>query len=121
MGRRNVAVGAALVAGLAVTSGGWFLSAYEGQPQEFSSCHFEGDTLVLTYMHGANERVAPSLDTRGKDLVVQLRTRQGRGITPLIGLGGEARFSLMGGPRPVRYADGRELECLSVTGADVTS
>lgn len=120
MSRRNKVTGAVLATGLVVTSGGWFLSANAGFDEQFSACHFEGDTLVLQFIHGANQRVAPSLDVRGDDLVVSLRTQPGRGLSPAIGLGGEARFGLMGGPRTVRYPDGRELECKSVTGADVS-
>lgn len=66
---------------------------------------------LLTYMYGANQAVEPRIDTRGGDIVVSLSTQSGDGLTPAIGLLGEARFSVFGGTAPVRYPDGEQLPC----------
>jgi hypothetical protein len=107
---RHVVVG--LVAlGLLVTSIGWYLSARSETGQPFDSCHFEGDILVLTYSYGANQAIGPRIDTRSRDIVVFLSAEVGDGITPAIGLSGEARFLTFGGPAPVLYPDGEPLPC----------
>lgn len=100
-----------LTVALAVTSGGWYLSANGGHEEEFASCRFEGNTLVLTYLHGVRTRVEPSIDARGGDLVVSLRTRSGGGVQPAIALFGEVQFQSFSGPTTVRYPDGRVLDC----------
>lgn len=96
---------------LVVTSVGWYRSAAAGAEQRFDSCHFEGETLVLGFAYGANQAVEPRIDSRGGDVVVSLRTHAGSGDTPDVGLLGEARFAVFGGPAPVRYPDGEQLSC----------
>ncbi len=66
-----------LLAGLVITSVGWYRAADAGTERTFDSCRFDGDTLVLSYMYGVNEIVSPSLDTTGADIVVALRVKQG--------------------------------------------
>ena len=100
-----------LAVGLLVTSVGWYRAASAGSDQRFESCSFDGTTLVLTYLYGANERVSPTVDARGKDLVVALHVDAGEGATPSIGLSGEARFSIFGDPTSVRYPDGEKVDC----------
>lgn len=86
------------------------------QPQRFESCHWNGETLVLSYTYGVNERVSPTIDTRGDGPVrVALRIERGDGISIQVGLGGVARFLVYGGPTEVRYEDGPELRCLGAT------
>lgn len=104
-----------LLIGLVVASVGWYRSDHaEGTDiNRFDSCRFEGDTLVLTYVYGANQLISPSVDTRREYIVVGLNTKVGDGITPAIGLSGEARFIIFGGPRSVRDADGHGLDCPS--------
>ena len=55
--------------------------------------------------------VSPSIDTRGPDVVVALRTHVGDGLTPAILLAGQARFTVFSGPRTIRYSDGDQLNC----------
>lgn len=97
--------------GLVVTGIGWHLGASAGAEGRFDSCHFEGETLVLTFAYGANQAVEPRMDTRDGDVVVSLSTQAGSGDAPDVGLLGEARFSVFGGVAPVRYPDGEELRC----------
>ncbi len=97
--------------GLVITSVGWYMSANAGAEQRFDSCRFDGDTLVLRYIYGANEAVEPRIDARGGDLVVSLSTQRGEGVTPAIGLLGEVRFTVFGGAAAVRYPDGEQLSC----------
>jgi hypothetical protein len=99
-----------LAVGLVVTSVGWYLSTRTGE-RRFDSCRLDGDLLTLSYSYGANEMVSPSIDTRGPDVVVALRTHVGDGITPAIRLTGQARFTVFSGPRTVRYPDGDQLNC----------
>ena len=107
---RFIIVGA-LTVGLLVTSVGWYRVASTGSEQHFDSCSFGGQTLVLSYFYGANERVSPTVDTRGNDVVVALHVDAGKGPTPSIALPGEARFAIFGEPTIVRYPDGKKLDC----------
>lgn len=100
-----------LAVGLIVTSVGWYLSTLHGGERRFDSCRLDGDLLTLSYSYGANEMVSPSVDTRGPDVVVALRTRVGDGLAPAIRLSGRARFTVFSGPRIVRYPDGDQLDC----------
>ena len=102
-----------LTVGLVVTSIGWYWSTHGGSDQRFESCHFEGETLVLSYRYGVNQSVSPSIDTRSGDVVVSLRVRAGHGSVIDIGLMGDARFAVYGGPSTVRYRDGKTLDCPS--------
>ena len=107
---RYVLVGL-LTVGLVVTSIGWYLSTRTGGERRFDSCRLDGDLLTLSYSYGANEMVSPSIDTRGRDVVVALRTHVGDGLSPAIRLTGHARFTVFSGPRTVRYPDGDQLNC----------
>lgn len=99
-------VGAVLLGGLI-----WLRTSHE-QPRRFESCRWEGDTLVLQWLYGANERVGASLDARGGgELTVALAGEVGDGDRVDIGLSGEARFAVYGGRTAVRYEDGTPLKC----------
>ena len=100
-----------LAVGLVVTSVGWYLSTRAGGERRFDSCRLDGELLTLEYSYGTNEMVSPSIDTRGPDVVVALRTHVGDGLTPAIRLTGRARFTVFSGPRAVRYPDGDQLDC----------
>ena len=105
-------IGPALLAvGLLASSIGWYHSATGGSDQRFESCRFDGDTLVLSYFYGANQVVSPSVDTTGPDVVVALHVKWGGGVTPAVGLIGDARFGIFGGQSTVRYPDGEVLDC----------
>ena len=104
-------IAGALAVGLLVTSVGWYRVASAGSDQHFDSCRFDGQNLVLSYLYGANQRVSPTVDTRGGDVVVALHVEAGTGSTPDIGLTGEARFAIFGEPTTVRYPDGETLDC----------
>jgi hypothetical protein len=112
---RYIIVGV-LTVGLLVTSVGWYRLASAGSDQHFDACRFDGQTLVLSYSYGANERLSPSVDTRGGDVVVALHIEAGAGSTPDIGLTGEARFAIFGEPTTVRYPDGEKLDCSQSSG-----
>ncbi len=107
---RYVLLGA-LILGLSVTGAGWYLSASSGSERRFESCRVDEGSLALAFEYGANEAVRPSMDTRGRDVVVGLNVESGEGDTPAILLHGEARFQLFGDPDTIRYSDGRELSC----------
>lgn len=100
-----------LLVGLVATSVGWYRAADAGAGRPFSSCRFDGDTLVLSYTYGVNDAVSPSLDATGPDIVVALRVKHGGGSVPAVGLTGEARFAIYGGHRTVRYPGGEALTC----------
>lgn len=100
-----------LAVGFVVTSVGWYLSTRTGGERRFDSCRLDGELLTLSYSYGANEMVSPSIDTRGPDVVVALRTHVGDGLTPAVRLTGQARFTVFSGPRTVRYPDGDQLNC----------
>jgi hypothetical protein len=100
-----------LAIGLLITSVGWYRSASAGGYQHFDACSFDGTTLVLSYSYGANQLVSPRVDMRSRDVVVALDSERGEGLTPMIGLSGEARFSVYAGQQTVRYPDGQRLEC----------
>ena len=100
-----------LLAGLVVTSVGWYRAADAGGERTFESCRFDSDTPVLSYTYGVNEIVSPSLDTTGADIVVALRVKRGDGSAVMIGLTGEARFAIYGEDRTVRYPGGEVLTC----------
>ena len=107
---RYVLLGA-LVCGLLATTAGWYLTAHEGSEEAFESCRIEEGYLVLGFAYGANYAVRPSMDIRGRDVVVALNVERGDGPAPAILLHGEARFMLLGGSDTIRYADGKVLDC----------
>jgi len=104
--------GAVVVLGiaLAATSIGWYLSAHPGGVQ-FESCHWEGDALVLGYTYGSGDTVSTMVRPEDDHVVAQLRVDEPDGPRPAIALTGEARYPVSGGPLPVRYPDGNELNC----------
>ena len=112
---RYIIVGV-LTAGLLATSVGWYRVASAGSDQHFDSCRFDGQKLVLSYSYEANERVSPTVDTRGGDVVVALHVEAGTGSTTDIGLTGEAGFAIFGEPTTVRYPDGEKLDCSPKSG-----
>ena len=77
---RYIVVGV-LTVGLLVTSVGWYRVASAGSDQHFDSCRFDGPALVLSYSYGANQRVSPTVDSRGGDVVVALHVEVGKGST----------------------------------------
>jgi hypothetical protein len=107
---RSIIVGV-LTVGLLVTAVGWYRAASAGSEHHFDSCSFDGQTLILSYFYGANQRVSPAVDTRGNDVMVALHVDAGRGPTESIALPGEARFAIFGEPTTVRYPDGKTLDC----------
>jgi len=109
-----------LATALAVTTLGWIrasdnLQLGEDAPARFDDCTFDGGKLILKYSYGANQLVAPSVDTRhGDRIVVELSTKVGEGVTPAIGLYGQAEFLMFGSdetPPVVEYPDGQRLKC----------
>jgi hypothetical protein len=103
-------VGAVLVVALAVTSIGWYLSAHPGGTR-FESCHWEGSDLVLGFTYGTGDTVRTQVNPQGEDVVAQLRVDEGGGNHTTQLLTGESRFQISGGPHPVRYPNGAELNC----------
>jgi len=95
---------------LVVTSAGWYLSAHPGG-ERFESCHWEGEVLVLGYAYGSGDTVSTMVHPDGDDVVAQLRVDEADGARSAVALVGEARYPVDGGPRPVRYPGGAELNC----------
>lgn len=104
---------------LLITTVGWMratesIQLGEDAPARFDGCTFDGNTLVLRYSYGANQMVAPSVDTRQQDkIVVKLDTEVGDGMTVAIGLAGRAKFLVYGadGDTTIEYTDGKRLTC----------
>jgi hypothetical protein len=103
---------ALLGVGLVVTSIGWYLSAHPGGVR-FESCHWQGEDLVLGYTYGSGDTVRTLVNPQSDDVMAQLRVDEGGGDHTTQVLQGEARFSIAGGPRPVHYPNGAELNCPS--------
>jgi hypothetical protein len=103
-------VGAVLVVALVVTSIGWYLSAHPGG-ERFESCHWEGETLILGYSYGSGDTVSTMVHPDGDHVVAQLRIDESGGDGPAIGLMGESHYPVGGGPLPVEYPNGAELNC----------
>jgi hypothetical protein len=51
------------------------------------------------------------VNPQGEDVVAQLRVDEGGGNHTTQLLTGESRFQISGGPHPVRYPNGAELNC----------
>jgi hypothetical protein len=102
-------VGALLGVGLVVTSIGWYLSAHPGGVR-FESCHWEGSDLVLGYTYGSGDTVSTMVQPSNDHVVAQLRVDEGDGDHTST-LSGESRYPVSGGPRPVEYPNGAELNC----------
>lgn len=101
---------ALLGVGLVVTSIGWYLSAHPGG-ERFESCHWEGETVVLGYTYGVGDTVSTMVRPEGDHVVAQLRIDRAGGARPAMALTGEARYPVSGGPLPVQYPNGAELNC----------
>jgi hypothetical protein len=99
-----------LVIALLVTSVGWYLSAHPGG-ERFESCHWEGNDLVLGYSYGSGDTVSTMVHPVGDHVVAQLRVDRADGTQAGVGLDGEARYPVSGGPIPVRYPNGADLNC----------
>ena len=95
---------------LVVTSIGWYLSAHPGGTR-FESCHWEGQELVLGYTYGTGDTVRAMVRPQSDDVVAQLRVDEAGGNHTSQVLDGESRFAIAGGPRPVHYPNGAELNC----------
>lgn len=103
-------VGALLVAALAVTSIGWYLSAHPGGVR-FEACHWEGSTLVLGYTYGAGDTVSTMVHPENGHVEAQLQVHEPSGNRSQQTLTGEARYPISGGPLPVKYPNGAQLNC----------
>ncbi|HEY3530977.1 MAG TPA: hypothetical protein VGK78_17665 [Nocardioides sp.] len=103
-------VGAVLVVAVVVTSIGWYLSAHPGG-ERFESCHWESDSVVLGYSYGVGDTVSTMVHPEGDHVVAQLRIDRASGAQPAVALMGEARYPVSGGPLPIEYPNGAELNC----------
>jgi len=101
---------ALLGVGLVVTSIGWYLSAHPGG-ERFESCRWEGDTVVLGFTYGVGDTVSTMVRPEGDHVVAQLRIDRAEGPAASVALTGEARYPVSGGPLPVQYPNGAELNC----------
>ena len=95
---------------LVVTSIGWYLSAHPGG-ERFESCHWDGSTLVLGYSYGSGDTVSTMVHPDGDHVKAQLRIDEPDGNHTAQSLMGEARYPVSGGPLPVQYANGKQLNC----------
>ena len=95
---------------LVVTSIGWYLSTHPGGVR-FESCHWEGENLVLGYVYGSGDTVSTRVRPSGEHVVAQLRVDRADGAQTLQALTGEATYPISGGPVPVEYPNGAELNC----------
>jgi hypothetical protein len=95
---------------LVVTSAGWYLSAHPGGVR-FESCHWDGENLVLGYTYGSGDTVSTMVHPDDDHVVAQLRVDEPGGDPRATGLMGEARYPIDGGPLPVRYPNGAEVNC----------
>jgi hypothetical protein len=101
---------AVLAVGLLVTSVGWYLSAHPGG-ERFESCHWEGADLVLGYTYGSGDTVSTMVHPDGDHVVAQLRVDRADGPATMQALTGQARYPVSGGPLPVQYPNGADLNC----------
>lgn len=99
-----------LVIGLLVTGVGWYLSAHPGG-ERFESCHWDGNDLVLGYTYGSGDTVSTMVRPDEEHVVAQLRVDEAGGNQAAVALVGQARYPISGGPRPVEYPNGAELNC----------
>jgi hypothetical protein len=103
-------VAALLGVGLVVTSVGWYLSAHPGG-ERFESCHWQGNQLMLGYTYGSGDTVSTMVHPDGDHVVAQLRVDEAEGDQSAQALVGEATYPISGGPSPVEYPNGAELNC----------
>ena len=95
---------------LVVTSIGWYLSTHPGGVR-FESCHWEGQNLVLGYVYGSGDTVSTMVHPAGDHVVAQLRVDRADGAQTMQAVRGEATYPISGGPVPVEYPNGAELNC----------
>jgi hypothetical protein len=95
---------------LVVTSIGWYLSAHPGG-ERFESCRWDGSTVVLGYSYSSGDTVSTMVHPEGDHVVAQLRIDRPGGDRAGVGLMGEARYPVRGGPFPVEYPNGKDLNC----------
>jgi hypothetical protein len=95
---------------LVVTSIGWYFSAHPGG-ERFESCHWEGKELVLGYTYGVGDTVSTMVRPDGDHVVAQLRIDSSDDDGPAAALEGGARYPVFGGPLPVRYPNGADMNC----------
>jgi len=105
-------VTALLGVGLVVTSIGWYLSAHPGG-ERFESCRWDGKRLVLGFSYGVGDTVSTMVRPQGGHVVAQLRIDRADGAQRAVAFRGEARYPVAGGPLPVEYPNGAELNCPS--------
>jgi hypothetical protein len=103
-------VSALLAIGLVVTSVGWYLSAHPGGTR-FASCQWQGNELILGYSYHVGDTVTTKVVPKDDDVVAQFRIDEATGNHTTQVLEGEARYTIGGGPRPVHYPNGAELNC----------
>jgi hypothetical protein len=101
---------AVLGVALVVTSIGWYLTAHPGG-ERFGSCHWEGSTVVLGYDYGSGDTVSTMVHPEGDHVVAQVRIDEAGGNHTAVTLTGEARYPVSGGPQPVEYPNGKDLNC----------
>ena len=99
-----------LVVALLVTTIGWYLSAHPGG-ERFESCHWQGNVLVLGYTYGPGDTVSTMVHPNGDHVVAQLRVDEAGANQATVALTGQARYPISGGPMPVRYPNGADLNC----------
>jgi hypothetical protein len=99
-----------LAIGLAVAGIGWYLSAHPGGVR-FESCHWDGSKLVLGYTYGAGDTVSTMVHPESGHVVAQLQVHEASGNHTQQALTGEATYPISGGPMPVKYPSGAELNC----------
>jgi len=98
-----------LVLALGVACVGWYLAAHPGGTR-FASCRWDGDHLVLGYTYGSGDTVSTMVHPAGDHVVAQLRVDEGGGDNAQ-SLSGSATYPVSGGPFPVQYPNGAELNC----------
>ena len=101
---------ALLAIALLVVGVGWYLSAHPGGTR-FESCEWQGDQLVLGYTYGTGDTVSTMVHPDGDHVVAQLRVDEGGGNHTTQVLTGRARYPVSGGPLPVEYPNGADLNC----------
>jgi hypothetical protein len=108
---KRLALAFALI-GTLLLSGWVWLRVSDEETARFEACRWDGDTLVLQWTAGVNQRVSASLDSReGGALTAALNRQVEGGTNVAIALPGEARFQIYGGETQVRYEDGTSLDC----------
>ncbi|HET6167708.1 MAG TPA: hypothetical protein VFE07_12840 [Marmoricola sp.] len=121
MAKLRIVLEGLLVVGLLTSAMGWYLSSQPGAnlpwghdaTPRFESCTLDDQgNLVLTIFHGVGKKLTPSVDFRGREVVVSLDEKVDDGPRIAIGLTSTFRVATNDGSLPnVRYADGKRLSC----------